>query len=205
MSTIVTLNSARARGAQPDLSTGSTVYWPIRDLRQADEDEWITNSIRGTAHEGFALSIWAHHPNLKDATRKLAEYIGPLWPAQIGGSLLTLCISEAVRRSQLSVTNGEAFLGRVVGVYLYGLTEHAADVARLSITGIDSSGITQRWAPFSEPLRIWAQRQGIDTLCAEFASPSPSESVIAGIRTHMVTHLSNPTDTGHMIRHAAHG
>lgn len=205
MTTIVTLNTARARGTKQQLTEGATVYWPISELQQSEPDEWINNAIRGTAYEGFALSIWAHHPNLKQATCKLADYIGPRWPAQDGGSLLSLCIAEAVRRTQISVNNGEAFLGRVVGVYLYGLTEHAADVARLAITGLDQSGMTHRWTPFAESLRGWAHRMRIDTLCAEYANPAPSEATFAGIRTHMVTHLSSPTDTGYLIKHAAQG
>lgn len=205
MTTIVTLNSARARLANNDFESGGTAYWPINDLVQSDEDQWIYEAIRDTPHEGAALSIWAHHPNLKEATQKLAAYIGPRWPTRHGGALLSLCIEEAVTRWQSSVQNGESFLGRVVGVYLYGLTKHAADVARLSITGVDRTGATHSWTHFSEPLKAWASRLDIDALRAEFAIPAPSEVVIAGIRTHMITHLSSPTDTGYLIKHAAHG
>lgn len=205
MTTIVTLNAARARIAPKDLRTASVVYWPVSELHEADEDEWIKTAVRDTPHESFAEVIWAHHPNLKEATRKLAEYIGPHWPDKAGGSLLALCIAEALRRSHASVSNGEAFLGRIVGVYLFGLTEHAADVARLTISGTDLSGVTHRWTPFAEPLGDWAKRLCIDTVCAEFTSPAPSEGTIAGVRTHMVTRLANPTDTGHLLRHAANG
>jgi hypothetical protein len=205
MTTIVTLNAARARNTQQVLKSDAVVYWPVSELHQSDKDEWITNAVKGTPEEDFAQVMWAHHPNLKEATRKLAEYIGPRWPAKDGRSLLAVCIAEALRRSNNAVKNGESFLGRIVGVYLYGLTEHAADVARLSITGMDLEGITHRWTPFSEPLAAWAKRLRVDTVCVEFASPAPSEGTIAGIRTHMVTHLSNPTDTGYLLRHAAHG
>jgi hypothetical protein len=205
MTTIVTLNSARARLAKQDLGSDGTAFWPISDLHQSNEDEWINEAIREMPHEGFARSIWAHHPNLKEATQKLAAYIGPRWPAMDGGALLALCIQEACIRWQTSVQNGEAFLGRVVGVYLYGLTDLGADVARLIITGVDETGATHRWTPFSEPLKGWASRLRIDTVCAELASPAPSEVVIAGIRTHMITHLSSPVDTGYLIKHAANG
>jgi hypothetical protein len=205
MTPIVSLDSARARISKNDIESEGTVYWPVSDLSQSAEDDWINHAIKGTPHEGFARSIWAHYPNLKDATLKLAAYIGPRWPARDGGSLLALCIQEAVIRWQTSVQNGEAFLGRAVGVYLYGLTQNAADVARLKITGVDQRGETHRWTHFSEPLKGWANRHRIDTVCAEILVPAPSEVVIAGIRTHMVTHLASPVDTGYLIKHAAHG
>ena len=97
-------------------------------------------------------------------------------------------IGEAVKRSEVAVGNGETFTGRFVGVYLYGLTMHAKDVARFSIS-----------------LQTWAVRHGIDTLVAEVSDPVPAEVTIVGIRTHMVVRVSDPIDTGYLMKHAAQG
>jgi len=205
MTQIVSLKSARARSIKQSHSFDAAEHWSRREMERDDPEQWIFNAVAGQPYEGFALSCWAQQPNLKKATVKLASYITPCWPSEEGPPLLVRAIGEAVRRSEEAVDNGETFTGRFVGVYLYGLTLHARDVARLSIKGVDRFGAMECWRPFSEPLQQWASRLGIDTLVAETVSPGPSEATVVGIRTHMIVCVSDPIDTGYLLKHAAQG
>lgn len=205
MTQIVSLKSLRPRSARQINSSSAVEHWSRRDLEKDNPEQWVYDALAGKPYEGFALSCWAQQPNLKKATVKLASYITPRWPSEEGSSLLVRAIGEAVRRSEEAVDNGENFTGRFVGVYLYGLTLNARDVARLSIKGVDRFGVVEYWRPFSEPLQQWASRLGIDTLVAETVTPGPTEAAVVGIRTHMVVRVSDPIDTGYLMKHAAHG
>ena len=205
MTHIVSLESARVRSAVHLQSGSGTEHWPRRDLERSDPEQWILNAIAGQPYEGFALACWTQQPNLKKATVKLASFITPRWPSEDGSSLLACAIGEAVKRAKLAVDKGEVFTGRFVGVYLYGLTLHAQDVARLSIKGVDRFGVLEYWRPFSEPLQQWASRLGVDTLVAEVVAPGPTEATVEGIRSHMIVRVSDPIDTGYLLKHAAQG
>lgn len=205
MTQILSLHAARARQAKPAQGAGGTACWPLHELAAGGPEQWIHDALVDQPYEGFALSCWAQQPNLKKATLKLASFITPRWPCEDGTPLLVRAIGEAVRRSEVAVGNGETFTGRFVGVYLYGLTMHAKDVARFSISGVDRFGMVQRWRHFSEPLQDWAVRHGIDMLVAEVSDPLPAEVAVVGIRTHMVVRVSDPIDTGYLMKHAAQG
>ncbi|WP_382157153.1 hypothetical protein [Hydrogenophaga sp. ANAO-22] len=205
MTQIFSLNAARTRQGKAVQGGGGTAYWPLQALESGGPEQWIHDALAGQPYEGFGLSCWAQQPNLKEATLRLASFITPCWPSEDGSSLLVRAIGEAVKRSEVAVGNGETFTGRFVGVYLYGLTMHAKDVARVSISGVDRFGMVQRWRHFSEPLQAWAVRHGIDTLVAEVSDPLPAEVTIVGIRTHMVVRVSDPIDTGYLMKHAAQG
>ncbi|MFW2354714.1 hypothetical protein [Hydrogenophaga sp.] len=205
MTQIVSLAAARARPPNQSGDPTAFAYWSLADFSTDSTEDWLSAAIAGTPHEGMAISIWAHQPTLKKATSRLAEYITPRWPSQDGQSLLCKSIAEAVSRSTTAINNREAFIGRLVGVYLYGLTQYVADVARLSISGVDRNGDLQRWQHFAEPLKPWAEKHGIDTICAQLSHPGPTEVQVVGLHAHMVAHVADPIDTGYLIKHASKG
>ncbi|QHE78562.1 hypothetical protein [Hydrogenophaga sp. PBL-H3] len=205
MSQIVSLQTARVRSAEHLQPGSGTEHWMRRELERSDPEQWVFDAIAGLPHEDFALACWSQQPNLRKAAVKLASYITPRWPTEDGSSLLAHSIGEAVKRAKAAVDNGEVFTGRFVGVYLYGLTLHARDVARLSIKGVDRFGVLEHWRPFSEPLQPWASRLGVDTLIAETVAPGPTEATVEGIRSHMIVRVSDPIDTGYLLKHAAQG
>lgn len=205
MTQVFSLNTARTRQGKTAQGGGGITYWPLQALESGGPEQWIRDALAGQPYEGFGLSCWAQQPNLKEATVRLASFITPCWPSEDGSSLLVRAIGEAVKRSEVAVGNGETFTGRFVGVYLYGLTMHAKDVARVSISGVDRFGMVQHWRHFSEPLQTWAVRHGIDTLVAEVSDPLPAEVTVVGIRAHMVVRVSDPIDTGYLMKHAAQG
>lgn len=205
MTQVFSLDTARTRQGKTAQGGGGIAYWPLQALASGGPEQWIHDALAGQPYEGFGLSCWAQQPNLKEATVRLASFITPCWPSEDGSSLLVRAIGEAVKRSEVAVGNGETFTGRFVGVYLYGLTMHAKDVARVSISGVDRFGMVQHWRHFSEPLQTWALRHGIDTLVAEVSDPLPAEVTIVGIRAHMVVRVSDPIDTGYLMKHAAQG
>lgn len=205
MTQVFSLHTARTRQGKTAQGGGGIAYWPLQALESGGPEQWIRDALAGQPYEGFGLSCWAQQPNLKEATVRLASFITPCWPTEDGASLLVRAIGEAVKRSEVAVGNGETFTGRFVGVYLYGLTMHAKDVARVSISGVDRFGMVQHWRHFSEPLQTWAVRHGIDTLVAEVSDPLPAEVTVVGMRAHMVVRVSDPIDTGYLMKHAAQG
>jgi hypothetical protein len=185
---------------------GSEVIWPVKDLPSQDQcGKWLNDVITGTDHEGTAISIWTHHPNLRESTEKLASFITPMWPTSDGGSLLQLSVENAVGRAQEAIEKGQAFEGRLIGVYLYGLVSVVTQVARLVIRGVDRNGQTVRWNYFSEPLLQWAGRHGIEQLVVKQATEPASEVVLSGLRTHMIACLASPVDAGYLEKHASYG
>lgn len=198
---------ARARadpmGRHPEQS--STPVWPLAKLPDGRRcAEWLDQAIVGASYENTARSLWRHHPNLRTSTEKLASYITPLWPASDGRPLLQLALERAIGRAQQAIEEGQAFEGRLVGVYLYGLLDVVGDIARLVVRGEDWQGRVLRWEYFEQPLQAWARQHGIDYLIPERTHP-PSDVVLSGLRTHMTAALADPVDAGYLARHAAQG
>ena len=187
-------------------TTTSSLVWPVADL--PDERrcrEWLDQSVIGAPYENTARSLWRHHPNLRASTEKLAGYITPLWPAANGGPLLQIAVERAIGRAQLAIEQGQAFEGRLVGVYLYGLLDVVHEVAQLVVRGENRAGQLLRWEYFEQPLHTWARQHGIEQLIAQHTSARPSDVVLSGLRTHMTARLADPVDAGYLARHAAQG
>ena len=183
-----------------------TLMWEVSEL--PDERQccaWLGKAILDTPYENTARSLWRHHPNLRTSTEKLASYITPLWPAAQGGPLLQVALERAIGRAQQAIEQGQAFEGRLVGVYLYGLLDVVGDIAQLVVRGQDRAGQVHRWEYFEQPLQPWAQQRGIACLTAERTHAPPSEVVLSGLRTHMTARLADTVDAGYLARHAAQG
>lgn len=188
------------------LESSGTVIWPVAELpgeRQCGE--WLDRVIVGRPYESTALSLWRNQPNLRRATEKLASFITPMWPAPRGGSLLEEAVERAVGRAQDAIDQGQAFEGRLVGVYLYGLLGVVNDIAQLTIHGEDREGTMRRWEYFSQPLLHWARGHGMDKVLVQQVPAPLSEVVLTGLRTHMTACLTDPVDAGYLAKHAAHG
>jgi hypothetical protein len=188
------------------LEHSSTLVWPVAGL--PDERrcaEWLDQAVVGACYENTARSLWRHHPNLRISTEKLASYITPLWPAPNGGPLLQVAMERAIGRAQQAIEQGQAFEGRLVGVYLYGLLDVVGDIARLVVRGEDWQGRVLRWEFFEQPLQAWARQHGIDYLIPELTHAPPSDVVLSGLRTHMTAALADPVDAGYLARHAPQG
>jgi hypothetical protein len=184
----------------------STLVWPVADLPDERQcAEWLDQAIVGASYENTARSLWRHHPNLRISTEKLASYITPLWPAAGGGPLLQVAVERAIGRAQQAIDQGQAFEGRLVGVYLYGLLDVVGDIARLVVRGEDWQGRVLRWEYFEQPLQAWARQHGIDYLIPECTHAPPSDVVLSGLRTHMTAALADPVDAGYLARHPAQG
>lgn len=200
-------NSNRVRPNTSGASASdSTVIWPVAELPDERQcGEWLDRVIVGRPYESTALSLWRNQPNLRLATEKLASFITPMWPARRGGSLLQEAVERAVGRAQEAIDQGQAFEGRLVGVYLYGLLCVVNDIAQLTIRGEDRGGQIRRWEYFSQPLLHWARGHGIARVLVQQVPTPPSEVVLTGLRTHMTACLTDPVDAGYLAMHAAHG
>lgn len=205
--TVLPFGSKRARQKPHDLGAGSNcVVWPVAELPDERQcGEWLDQVIVGTPYESTAMSLWRNQPNLRVSTEKLASFITPKWPASSGGSLLQEAVERAVSRAQEAIEQGQAFEGRLVGVYLYGLLGVITDIAQLVIRGEDQDGLIRRWEYFSQPLLKWARQHGIQRVLVQREQTPPSEVVLTGLRTHMTACLTDPVDAGYLAKHAAHG
>ena len=184
----------------------SSLVWPVADLPDARRcREWLDQCVIGAPYENTARSLWRHHPNLRASTEKLAGFITPLWPAANGGPLLQIAVERAIGRAQQAIEQGQAFEGRLVGVYLYGLLDVVHDIAQLVVRGENRAGLVLRWEYFEQPLNAWARQHGIEQLIAHRTSARPSDVVLSGLRTHMTARLAGPVDAGYLARHAAQG
>jgi hypothetical protein len=182
------------------------VVWPVAELPDERQcGEWLDQVIVGKPYESTAMSLWRNQPNLRVSTEKLASYITPKWPASSGGSLLQEAVERAVSRAQEAIDQGQAFEGRLVGVYLYGLLGVITDIAQVVIRGEHQDGQIRRWEYFSQPLLHWARQHGIQRVLVHRAQTAPSEVVLTGLRTHMTACLTDPVDAGYLAKHAAHG
>lgn len=192
------------RGAS--VAAGAELIWAVGEL--PDERgcaEWLDQAIIGAPWENTALSLWRNQPNLRVSTEKLAAFITPRWPAADGSPLLRHALQHAVLRAQEAIDQGQAFEGRLVGLYLYGLLAVIADIAQVAVEGEDREGQMRRWAHFSQPLVPWARQRGVVRLHVQRAASRPPEVVLAGLRTHMTACLTDPLDAGYLARHAAQG
>lgn len=183
----------------------SAVLWPVGELVDQQQcSQWLSAAVAGKSYEGTAISLWTHHPNLREATERLAQFITPKWPASDGTPLLNVAIERAVSRAQDAIQNREAFEGRLIGVYLYGLISVVTDIARLGIMGVDRAGLPHRWKYFSCPLQEWARGHGMDTVTVQIQG-SPPDALLRGLRTHMTACLTNPVDAGYLAKYAPEG
>lgn len=204
--TVVPFSTKRPRVKGSPVDEPGAVIWPVAQLPDECQcGEWLDRVILGTAYEATAMSLWRNQPNLRLATEKLASFITPMWPASRGGSLLQEAVERAVTRAQVAIDQGQAFEGRLVGVYLYGLLGVVNDIAQLVIRGEDRDGQLRRWEYFSQPLIEWARKHGIERLLVQQLPVPPSEVVLTGLRTHMTACLTDPVDAGYLAKHAAQG
>jgi hypothetical protein len=114
-------------------------------------------------------------------------------------------VERAVRGAERAVENREAFEGRLIGVYLYGLVSVVEDVARLDVTGVDSNGFGHRWDHFSKPLQDWARGYGMANLFATPRSSPVTDVVLSGLKTHMTARIADPVDAGYLAKYAPQG
>lgn len=182
------------------------VVWPVADLPDEREcADWLDRAIVGTSYENTALSLWRNQPNLRVSTEKLACFITPRWPAADGSPLLQVAVEHAVVRAQQAIDQGQAFEGRLVGVYLYGLLGVIGDIAQVVVRGEDGEGQMRSWPYFSQPLLPWARQHGVLRLQVHRWPTPPPEVVLTGLRTHMTACLTDPLDAGYLAKHAAQG
>lgn len=205
MTTVIPLGK-RGRAVAADNAATQEVIWPVHELPDgAACGQWLHEVVAGTDYEGTALSLWTHHQNLRDATEKLASFITPRWPSASGGSLLQNAVNEAVTRAHEAIDQGQAFQGRLVGVYLYGLMTVVQDIAGLVIRGKGASGNVHRWEYFSQPLLEWARQHNIEQVLVSKVRERPSAAMVEGLRTHLLARIADPIDAGYLAKHAPHG
>ncbi len=205
--TVISIAVKRARRMQADASLAEgEVMWPVCDLPdQQQTGQWLNETISGKPYEGIALSLWTHHPNLRVATEKLASFITPRWPCASGGSLLGVAVERAARGADEAIDRAEAFEGRLVGVYLFGLASIVEDVARLAVRGIDREGASRVWDYFSVPLLAWARGHGMEQLLVHHIPGSTPAVVVNGLRNSMIAHIASHRDAGYLAKYAPLG
>lgn len=204
-STVIPLQRKNAR-KKIQTTDDNSVVWPVTDLPDEQQcGQWLDEVIAGSPHEGTAVSLWTHHQNLREAAEKLACFITPRWPSAAGESLLQAAVHEAVTRAHQAVEEGQAFEGRLVGVYLYGLLSVVHDVAALVVRGRSRSGVVHRWEYFSQPLLAWAKQNEIEQVVVTKTLVPPSAAMLEGLRTHLLARIADPLDTGYLAKHAPHG
>jgi hypothetical protein len=194
------------QGSVERCTQAACIVWPVAELPDERQcGEWLDQVIVGTPYENIALSLWRNQPGLRQSTEKLASFITPKWPASSGGSLLEEAVERAVTRAQEAIEQGQAFEGRLVGVYLYGLLGAVTDIAQRVVRGEDRLGQLRRWEYFSQPLLPWARQHGIQRVLVHRAENPLSEVVLTGLRTHMTACLTDPVAAGYLVKHASHG
>jgi hypothetical protein len=207
--TVVPINAKRAGGNEsgktiPDMP--GRMAWPAASFPDMElSREWLLNSVSGQSYEGMAISLWTHHPNLRESTVRLVHYLSPMWPAADGRCLLNIAVQQAVRAAERAVDNREAFEGRLIGVYLHGLVSVVPDIARLDVMGVDAAGMTHRWQYFSKPLKDWAHEYSLSSVFATPRPALPSDVVLSGLKTHLTACLTNPVDAGYLAKYAPQG
>jgi hypothetical protein len=207
MSKVIRLDSIR-KGRQDELVEDDKCadIWPIQQLSHGSSRDWLQGAICGSELESLARSIWMHYPNLQLASERLAAFITPRWPSSTGGSLLSKAVETAVLKVQESVSGGDTFKGRQVGLYLHGLASCVTDVARIAVYGVDDEGETVMWEYFSEPLKDWAEKRGIHQLQAYLADPNTPQGELLGLRTILIGRIAgNHIDAGNLEMYAARG
>lgn len=206
MSTVIDFSKALAKRSESQQEeTGAVVLWNLSDLAPVRQGSWVRSAVAGTRHEALALTLWRHHPTLRIATERLAQFLTPMWPSSSGGSLLASTVQAAVEAVQKAMDAGAAYEARIIGIYLYQLIECAEEVARLRVYGQTGAGEVLAWRYFSEPLHQWAKRNKLKQLQARQVDTPVSKEEIAGLRTHLVARLADPTDVGYLELHAPRG
>jgi hypothetical protein len=205
--TVLSFTSKRPARSDADREVPShEVVWPVRDLPdEAECGQWLNDVIAGTPYEGTALSLWTHHQNLRESAEKLACFITPKWPSSQGGSLLQQAVHAAVTGAQEAIDQGQAFEGRLVGVYIFGLISVVQDIASLVVRGRNKAGQSIRWEYFSQPLLEWAREHGIEEVVVTKSASRPSAAMLEGLRTHLLARIADPIDAGYLAKHAPHG
>ena len=201
---IVSMNQYK-KGRVPSAPRSGVAIWPIAQLMPKAPGAWMRDFTKGRSYEQLAASLWTHQPNLRSATEKLASYLTPMWPNQEGMSLWGSTVEKALHKVDVAVQRGEAYEARIVGIYIYWLSQCVHDLARLAVYGVTVSGQRLRWEYFEEPLNAWAKKYGITYLEAELVEEPPSDEVIAGLRTHLVARITDPVDAGYMEMYAPRG
>ena len=197
------LRSAQPAGL-PGAAAGA-LTWRVRDLPDRQQcGAWLDQALEGQPHQNTAVSLWTHHPNLRTATEKLASFIPPQWPDERGQPLLVIALQEAIRRVDAAILQGQAFEGRLVGLYLFGLLTVHRSVGRLVVRGMDRHGQLQHWQHFAQPLLSWSCGHGIEQLVVSKVE-RPTEEFLHGLYVHMLAAIASPVDAGYLAKHAARG
>lgn len=205
MNTIVHLSTRRGPAGHKRTRVPIAV-WSVDDLTPPSNENWLADVIEDEPYFDVALSLWVHHPNIREATNSLASLLPVNWPGKDGDSLLVKIIGLAVTHVRDAVGRGETFEARIIGVYLFWLVSQVAEIASTEILGIDSKGEMLRWPLFSEPIHTWASRNGIRKVEAYQVAVPVNDEEMAGLRTHLVARITkNPIDAGYLERHAPKG
>lgn len=207
MSTVINLAARSARVQRPIQGGGDegVAIWSLADLVPKTPTAWLKDMVRDREYEAVALSLWQHQPNLRQATERLGAFLTPLWPDSDGKPLWAATVETAIRKVEAAIQRGEGYEGRVVGIYLYWLSQCVADVARIEVYGVNKDGARFRWTPFEAPLHEWAKKNGMTHLEACLAEETPRNEFVAGLKTHLVARISNPVDTGYLEMYAPRG
>jgi hypothetical protein len=176
--------------------------WSVAELGKASKTQWIKDAMGKTQNPGDAMSLWAHYPNLKKSTEKLASFITPSWPSSGEESLLTRAIDAGISNVQTALAQDDIFAPRIVGLYLHGLVSCAAEVAMTRITGVGENESLHEWECFSMPLDAWAIDHQIEEIVAYKAAQLVSDEEILGVRKHILTSISTTKDTGYFEAYA---
>lgn len=204
MTNVVSIKNPRALSAKQSNGDGVAV-WPIADLVPKAANAWLKEMTADKEYESVALSLWMHQPNLRLATEKLGAFLTPMWPNGLGESLWGSTVERAVKKVESAISRGEIYEARIVGIYIYWLSQCVYDIARLAVYGVTKTGERLRWTYFEEPLHEWAKKNGMAQLEAVLIDEEPTEEVIAGLHTHLVARITNPVDAGYLEMYAPRG
>ena len=176
--------------------------WSVAEIGSANKTQWINDAMGNTQNPGAVMSLWAHYPNLKKATEKLASFITPSWPSSSEQSLLERAIDAGIANVQTALEQDDIFAPRIVGLYLHGLVSCAAEVAMTKITGVGDNESLHEWECFSIPLGAWAIVNQIEEIVAYKTTQTVSDEEILGVRKHILTSISTTKDTGYFEAYA---
>jgi hypothetical protein len=200
----------RHRERQPAIEIGvpPLATWNVSEMRDpVADDAWFKDFVADKSYGNTALSLWTHHANLRAATERFAGYVGLEWPAADGRKLIEVAIEDAATRAQRAVENREAFEGRLIGVYLYGLLSAVGEIARLDAIGHCEDGSSHRWPYlFSAPsLKEWAAAGQMRTISVHPVGRAASSDLISGLRDYMKARIANSVDLGYLAKYAPQG
>ena len=183
----------------------AAVTWSVAELPgQRECSDWLMDVLVHAPTANTALSLWTHHPNLRACTERLASFITPKWPHESGEPLLAVAARDAVNRADEAIRQGQAFEGRLVGLYLFGLLKAHRAIGQFLVRGTDRQGQVRQWQHFSVPLKAWACSHGIDKLVLSRAD-NATEAFFSGLYVHMLAAIATPTEAGYLAKHAPLG